>query len=548
MRDSRNGGRLALVCAATWALGGAACGGSMPHPTPATPVMPDSTGSQPADEPGPPLAVTAPVELPDPVFPQEAFRQSRPEAGEPRPFKLPSIRTFALAGGIQVYLVERHALPTVAVTLKLEGGGKNDPVGKEGLAAVCMELLSEGTKELDKLAFSEALADIASSVSSYASTEEQGISMSTLSAHLDTTLELWADTILEPGFRQAELDRMIRRRLEALKQTKGSAASVAGRLSDSIVYGADHPYGRVATEASYQAIHLDDCIAYHAAQIRPKGARLFVVGDMTEAQIRAQVGKRLAKWRGAPRRQPKVGRPSPRAGRVFFVDVPKSAQSSVALMHLGPKRNAKDYFATAIMSRILGGGFASRINMNLREDKGYTYGAGGGFGYSREGSVFSAGGSFVTEKTKEAVLELIAEVRALHAGKAPATADEMAREREGAILSLPAGFATAAQTLAQYDALVFYGLPLDYYATYVDRVGAVTADHVTVAAAKHLAPDDARLLVVGDHDSVLPGLRQLVAAGTLGAGDLVVLDADGAVVETITAEQAAEAPTAPPAP
>ena len=532
----------------------AACGGAQPAPAPTAtaPAPTEAVRPPPTDHAQPevkPVTQTAqPQEL---TFPDEPFRAEQPKPAEQRPFRLPKIKPFTLENGIKVYLVEQHTLPIVSIDLSFDGGSVTDPKGKEGLASVCMAMVSEGTEKLDKIAFAEALADVAASVDAYAGSDTQGVSLSTLTKHLETVFPLYVDTILRPGFRADDLDRMIKRRLEALRQAKGSASSIAGRVNGPVLYGAGHPFGRIVTEASLAAITLDDCRAYHAKWIKPGGARLFVVGDLTEKEIRQYFeGEALASWKGKAPKLAALPRPAGAKGRIFFVDVPGAKQSEISVMHFGPKRTAKDYFDTWIMSSVLGGGFASRINMNLREDKGYSYGARAGFSYSRNYGVFSGGSSVVSEATYQALLELKQEVEALRTGKAPATADELSREKAGAVLALPGRFATASASLGTFRQLVYYGLPLDYYATFVDKVEKVGSRQVAAAAKRHLKPGDAVYLVVGDARApvihrvdgkdqplmkdgkqltLLDALRDLAASGTLGKGELVVLDADAKV-------------------
>ena len=477
----------------------------------------------------------------EPVFKEEAFRAEMPAASDPRPFQLPEIKRFQIGqkDKIDVYLVERHELPTVSMELNFDGGALADPKNKVGLASVCMDLMSEGTRKLDKIAFREALADLASGVESYAGDETQGVSMRSLTSSFDDTFALFVDTVLQPGLRKDEFDRAIKRRLEGLKQARGSASSVASRLSGMVLYGAAHPMGRVTTEKTYQAIRPGDCAAYHRKWIKPRGARLFVVGDLTEEQIRAAFEPVLARWRGAPARLPAPPKPRPLAdARVFFVNVPGSAQTMISMMHMGPPRKASDYFATQIAGQVLGGGFASRINMNLREDKGYSYGARAGFGYNKTFGTFTAQSSVKAETTYQSVLEMLREVRGLHDGSRPPEAAELEREKEGTILAMPARFATAASTLGQFRTLVYFGLPLDYWNGYVESVNAVTEEQATAAARTHLQPDKAVLLIVGDAKALqivrAEGSREdapLKLASSDGGGEATQLNLDAALGE-----------------
>jgi zinc protease len=545
--------RAALLIVALAACGGTTTPPPQPPPDPPVPVQPTEPEARPPPQPGPPQ-VTQTAQPQELAFPDEAFRAEQPKPSAPRPFRLPKIKPFDLKNGIKVYLVEQHTLPIVSIDISFDGGSMTDPVGKQGLASVCMSMMSEGTEALDKIAYAEALADVAASIDSYAGGDTQGVSLSTLTKHLDTVFPIYVDTILKPGFRAEDLDRMIKRRLEALKQAKGSASSIAGRINGPVLYGEAHPFGRIVTEASLGAITLDDCRAYHAKWVKPKGARMFVVGDLTEKQIRERFdGEALKAWKGKVPKLPALPAPKAAKGRIFFVNVPGAKQSEISVLHFGPKRTAKDFFETMVMSSVLGGGFASRINMNLREDKGYSYGARAGFAYSRYYGTFGGSSSVVSESTYQALLEMKKEIDALRTGKAPATTDELTREKTGAIQSLPGRFATASASLSTFRSLVYYSLPLDYYGSFVTKLDKVTAKQVAAAAKKHLKPGEAVYLVVGDGSvpvvqrpegskkdepllkegkpvTLLDSLRDLAASGALGKGDLVILDADAHVV------------------
>ncbi|HET7504243.1 MAG TPA: pitrilysin family protein [Kofleriaceae bacterium] len=506
------------------------------------------------DPPGRDDALAAPQDL---VFPDEAFRARQPIAGAPRPFRLPPVRLFALACRIKVYLVEQHALPLVSMDLSFDGGAAVDPPGKEGLASVCMAMLTEGTEQLDKLAYAERLADTASSIGGYATDDAVGVTLSSLGKHLGATFALLADTLRTPAFRPSDFDRMIQRRIEGIKQSKRNPGSVASRISGAVLYGPEHPIGRVITERSLARLTLDDCRAFARAHLVPGRARLFVVGDLTEAQVRACFASpRLAGWTGTAPEAPALPPPRTMPGRIFFVDVPGASQSTVSYLQLGPRRTAPDYFATAMMGAVLGGGFTSRINMNLREDKGYSYGARGAFSYTRRDGSFTASAQVTASSTYQAILELDREIKGLWSGRLPIKADELEREKRGAILGLPGRFATAQAALGQYRALVYFGLPLDYHDTYVDRIARVTVGDAMAAAARHLRPGQAVYVIAGNGDEKLivrsrrdrtgpedrvdvpylkagaqltlrEALADLAARGDVGSGGLVELDPDG---------------------
>lgn len=552
----------------------AACGS--PAKPPAAPV--EAAPAPPsAEPPAAPKPATPKPEVPVPpfekvpqtaapqelVFPDEAFRKEQPKAGPPRPFRLPAVRPFKLRSGVQAYLVEQHELPIVSMELSFDGGSMTDPPGKEGLASVCMAMLTEGTARLDKIQYAEALADVASTINTYATDDATGLTLSSLRKHLDATFALFAETLRSPGLRASDFDRMIKRRGESVKQSRGNPAGVASRVTGPVLYGAAHPFAGVVTEASLGAITLDDCRRYASTYLVPGGARLFVVGDLTEAEVRAYFdGGELAAWAGAPVKLPALPAPKGPPGRIFFVDVPGAAQSQISAMHFGPQRTAPDFFPTTLMAAVFGGSFTSRVNMNLREDKGYSYGARGGFGYSKQYGTFSASASVQADATYQSILEIAREMKDLASGARPVQKDELTREKQGVILGLPSQFATAQAALGNYRRLVYFGLPLDYYNSYVGRVGAVTEAQVKAAAAKHLRPGEAVYLVVGDGSAkVIVGvpkqevdpatkqartvwtrepylkdgkqltlreaLAELAARGDVGAGGMVELDRDG---------------------
>lgn len=453
----------------------------------------------------------------------------RPQPGEPRPFRPPPVTPFTTAPGIAGYLVEQHTLPIISLDLNFDGGSLVDPPGRDGLSGVCMAMHLEGTARLDKLQYAERLAETASNIGSYAVDDSVGLTLSSLAKHLATTFELFVETLFSPGLRASDFDRMIKRRIEAVRQAKGNPSSVASRLGGSVLYGRAHPFGRVVTEGSLAAITLADCRQFAETYFKPENAQLFVVGDLVADQICACFDHEgFASWRGGfvP---PEPPPPAPPAGTIFFVDIPGASQSQVALMHFGPRRDAPDYFATSLMGSVLGGGFTSRLNMNLREAKGYSYGARGGFGYTRHHGTFGASASVRADATFDTLLEVDREVRELAGNARPVTQDELEREKQGAILALPSHFATAQGALGLYRRLVYFGLPLGYYDSYVARVSQVELAAVHEAAATHLHPDRGVWLVVGDGGvSQLDGrtLREALV-GHVGRGGLVELDPDG---------------------
>ncbi len=477
----------------------------------------------PVPEPTPPPVVATP-EPSGPVWPDEPFRAGAPTPGPIPELRLPSVETFKLANGLDVFLVEQTSLPTVTMYFEFDGGSVADPPSKIGLTSICLDLLDEGTKNLDKAAFEEKQADYAVNVSSSAGSESSNVSVRALKAQLGPALDLMAEMLQTPGLRKDDFDRIKDRRKAALLQAKASPGPVAGRLWNALVWGADHPYGRIETDKTIDAIKLSDCTAV-INKLRPGGAQLWVTGMINRAELTAAIESRLPKWTGKAPARAKLAPAKPRLGTIFFVHIADAAQSSIYVGHPGPDRKAPDYAATDLMMNILGGSFASRINMNLREDKGYTYGGRAGIAYRRNGGTFTASSSVRTDVTVPALREVHKEIAGMRSGDP--TTEELRRVQEGALLALPAQFATPSNTLSAFQRLDFYDLPLDWYAGYQQNVRAVDIPAVRKAAETHLRGQDFVVLVVGNSDVILNDLKQLANDKVFGDGGLVILDADG---------------------
>ena len=489
---------------------------------PATTTTPQN-GDAPPPQIGPdgqPVAQTM-------TWPDEPYRATAPAAAPIAELKLPSVETFELDNGLEVYLVRQNKLPTVTMDFEFDMGGATDPKSQKGLNAICMDLLDEGTQKYETAAFEEKQADHAVNVSSFGGAETSRINVRALKSQLGPALDLMAEMLQAPGMRQADLDRIKDRRKASLLQAKASPGPIGGRLFPGLVWGADHPYGRIETDKTIDAVGLKDC-AKVIARLKPGGARLWVTGMIDPEEVKQALGSRMAAWKGKAPSKPRIAAAKPRLGTIFFVHVKDAAQSSIYVGHPGPKRTDPDFEATDLMMEILGGSFSSRINMNLREDKGYTYGGRAGVGYYRAGGSFSASSSVRTDVTGPALREVIKEIVGMRGGDP--TAEELRRVQEGALLALPAEFATPSDTLFAFQRLEYYGLPLDYYAGFQQRVRSVDVPAVRKAAEKHLRAQDFVVLVVGDANKVLPDLEVIAKEKLFGKGGVVVLDADGKTV------------------
>ncbi|MBH25778.1 MAG: hypothetical protein CMH57_15335 [Myxococcales bacterium] len=473
--------------------------------------------------PPPPPEPPAPT---GPVWPEEAFRAEQPDAGPQPSVTIPSVETFQLDNGISVYLVENHALPTVTMRLRMNVGGMYDPARKEGLNVIHMELLDQGPKGVSKVEYETRKADLGARINFAGGTHTSSLTISTLKRQLEPSLDLALEALLKPGLRKEDLARVKQRHLASLAQQLASPQNIGYRLYPALMYGGKHPYSKLATEKSLQAISLRDCKAY-TRKITPAGAELFVVGDITAEELKAAWNPRVKGWRARGRQVKQIiPEAKPREGNIFFVDVPGAVQSQVMVGHPGPSRQDKDYVANMLMAQILGGSFSSRINMNLREKNGFAYGARAGFNYMRTTGYFSARSSVKADTTSKALREIAKEIKMMR--EAPPSSEELTREVRGHVLTMPAWFATSGGTLNTFSNLVFFGLPLNYFEGYQDKVMAVDAATVHAAAQDKLRESDFTVLIVGDAETVLPDLEKIAAEGLFGPSKAVVhLDPNG---------------------
>lgn len=449
-------------------------------------------------------------------------RTKMPELAATPEFTPPAPTRRKLSNGLDVLIAERHDLPIVTLNLLVRGGQLLEPAGKEGVADLTAQLLSEGTKELDTFELAGALAEIGASLNAGFSRESGDLSLTTLTKHTDRALALFADVLLNPAFPPEALERLRKEKLVALQRRQDNPQAVAGVVFPKTLYGATHPYGRIDSPASVAAITRDDVLSFFGGQFVPANATLIVVGDVKPDEIVARLEKALAGWKGGPApKRPELAAVPARPVQVYLVDKPGSAQSILYAGQIGVPRSTPDYFPIEVMNAILGGQFSSRINLNLREEKGYTYGARSSFVFRQGPGPFVAATSVQTAVTKEALAELIKELRDI-TGPRPVTATELEFARENLVRGFPSQFGTTFGLAGQLEEIALYDLPADYFTSYQAKLNAVTVEEVNRVAKKYLDPDHLTIVVVGDRAKIEPGLKTLPFAGTIQ-----YLDAEG---------------------
>jgi predicted Zn-dependent peptidase len=380
-------------------------------------------------------------------------------------------------------------------------------------------MLNEGTTSRSALQIADQAAYLGVRVSANSGWEQSTVSLHTPTAQLDSSLALFADVVLHPAFQSADLERIRKVRLTALQQQRDRGPAIADRAYAAAVFGDQHPYGRplAGTEGSIASISREDLTRFYSTYYRPNNATLLVVGDVKPDDVERRAQALFGAWARADiPATPAATATAPKEPTLILVDKPSAAQSSFRLGGIGAPRSTSDYFALQVLNTILGGSFTSRLNNNLRETKGYTYGASSGFGLRRNAGPFTASAEVVSAKTDSALIEFMKELRAI---RDTVPSDELAKAKRYLQLGLPEDFETNGNIAGQLLPLVTYGIPLDFYNTAVQNIGAVSQADVQRVARQYIDPDHLTMVIVGDRKSIEPGLRAL-KPGTIVVRDV----------------------------
>ncbi len=447
------------------------------------------------------LPAGAPAQVPD--------RSRPPELGPPPRIHLPPIQERRLSNGLRVVLMEKHEVPLVQMNLVVRAGSVMDPPGRYGLASMTADMMDEGAGELDALELEDAVSFLGARLSVSAGLHTSRVSLFTPLSKLDEALPLMADVLLRPRFPAEELERKRRSALTSLLQFHDEPTVIASVLFARTLYGPEHPYGRpyLTDEASIRAITVDDLRTFHDRYFRPNNAFLVVVGDVTLDDLVPRLEKHFGEWQ--PGEVPEIEVPTPRqvgAREVLLVDKPGAAQSVIRIGRIGVSRTTEDYYALVVMNTILGGSFTSRLNQNLREDKGYTYGARSSFSFRPAPGPFTASASVQTDVTGPSLTEFFRELEGI---REPVPEEEVARARNYVALGFPAAFQSAAAIARQLEELVLYDLPEDYFDRYVDEILAVSPAQVREVARRYVDPGRVVVVVVGDRARIEEEVRAL---------------------------------------
>jgi len=452
-------------------------------------------------------------------------RSKEPAPGGPMSLNLPQLQKAMLSNGLKVVLAERHSAPVVNFTLMVDSGYSADPANATGTASFEQRMLEEGTPTRDSLKIGEELESLSANFNASASLDYSLVSLNTLSSTMDPSLDIYADLILHPAFPEKEFARLQKERIAGIQREKVTPQSMALRVVPTLLYGVGHPYAvpftGTGTEASVSKMTREDLAKFHSTWFKPNNATLLVVGDTTMSEIKPKLEKLLASWQAGdvPKRTvPHVDEPAKDV--VYLIDRPGSGQSVIFGAQLAPPQNDPDAIALQLVNGIFGGKFSSRINMNLREDKHWSYGVRAILPPARGQRPYISISAVQTDKTKESMVELVKEYNNI-AGAKPISADELKDEQDNVTLALPGTFETDQQLSGAYGNILQYGLPEDYYNTFTQKALALTPDGANETAKKYILPDHLIWVVVGDMSKVEAGVREL------NLGEVHKIDADG---------------------
>jgi len=447
-------------------------------------------------------------------------RSTLPVPGPTRPLPFPPIEKSTLPNGMRVWTVRHTQLPLVAFMLLVRRGASSDPAGKDGLAAVTADMMDEGSGDLSAIEIHQAMARLGAQFDTDIGSDATVASVTVLNRFVQRALGLLSDIVVRPSLRESDFARVRQLRLHRLTQLRDMPGALADRGFLRLLYG-PHPYGHspIGSEASLATMTIDDVRAFHARVVRPRTATLIAVGDCEHDAIVRMVADTFGDWTGNGDEEVTAAEPPEHGAPIAVVPRPKAPQSELRIGQVAVSRDTPDYHALVVANTILGGQFVSRINLNLREHKGLTYGARTAFEFKRMPGPFAMQVSVQTSGTAVAIEEGIGEIAGIR-GPRPATADELSL----GIAALTRGYARSFETAEQIGRgamqLALYDLPDDYFEQFVPKIEAVTSDDVSRVMARHLDPARFVTVVVGDLDTIGPDLA------TLGRGEPVILPPD----------------------
>jgi len=447
------------------------------------------------------------VEQPRRIESQE-WRVRPPEPGPASPLSLPVPQIFSLPNGLTVYLVEKHDMPVVATNIIVFSGSERNPTELPGLASFTAEMLDEGTTTRSAIQIAAEAEHLGAFLSTGSTMDLSFVLTRSLKRSIDPALQLAADALLNPRFPDDEIDRVRNDRLTQILQQKDNPNSLAGKAFSCAVYGTKHPYGytEIGTEGSNQAVSRDDLLRFWQSGYAPQNSALIIAGDVSKEEALHLAQNHLGRWHGTVRPALPPAGVTGNGRRIILIDKPGIPQAVLRIGHIGVARSNPDYVSIDVMNTTLGGLFSSRINLNLRERHGFTYGASSSFVFRRGPGPFVIATGVRADVAGQAIIEIFNEIERMR--DTQPTGEEMSLAKDSIARSLPGLFETTADAVSSVGQLFVHNLPSDYYRTLPERIEQVTAGDVQQMARTYLIPEAAVIVVVGERSVVAPQLEQ----------------------------------------
>jgi zinc protease len=440
-------------------------------------------------------------------------RSVKPLLGEDTPFRSPDVKSETLPNGLEVYVVERRDLPKVAVTLAVRSGSVHDESGKSGAAHVMMTTIDKGTQTRDALEIADELGNLGSGLSATVYRESSALSFESLTRNLSGVMDIFSDVVRNPLFPETEIEREVKRNLDLIDQRKANAQSLAGRLIPSLAFGRDHVYGRPVQgdQESMNLLERLDVMRSHDMYWGPKQAALIFAGDISMDDATVLARTHLGDWTGEDLAAGSVDEPSPIGqGQLYIVDRPGNPQTVVSQILAAPKRTTPEYYALRLADTIWGGGFESRLNRNLREDKGLTYGIFSSLSLNRFAGTWCVQSAVDGDRTGEALSEIVSELDGI-SGQKPITEEELVDARTNLVRGYAQQFESVRRIGGQVAGLWSNRLPMVELRRAIDEIAEATLDDVNEAAQKYTSPEQATYLLVGDRSVIEPQINESFA-------------------------------------
>jgi zinc protease len=449
-------------------------------------------------------------------------RVPRPQAGAPRPYQFPRFERRALPNGMRLIVASIPKLPIATIMVLVDAGAVSEPPGRFGLAQLTAKLLLEGTTAPDGTAITDRFERLGASIESHADWDVATVTVTTLSDKLRESFQLLGEVLREPAFNQREVERLKAERQAALLQLRAEPRGLADELFSRFLYESSSRYAQPdgGDEAAVASLTRDDVVRFYKHRYSPASMTLVAAGDVSASELERMAGEVFGDWTGSLT-VPAVSSdlPARRSRAVHIVNKPDAPQSELRIGHVGLPRRHADYFPAVIMNAVLGGLFSSRINLNLREAHGYTYGANSYFDWRRQKGPWLVATAVASDVTHLAAAEVLKEIDRFRAG--PITHDELSLATSYLDGVFPIRFETTSAIAAALSNLVVYDLPEDWYDEYRSQVRAVTSGDVLTAAERHLHPDELQMVVVGNAAAVREGID------AMSFGPVQVYDVEG---------------------